>query len=386
MTRFVAGNRVELLETGAQYFPALTQAIALAEREIFLESYIFANDRTGSLVVLALCAAARRGVRVHVLVDGFGGRAFVREIMPALIAEGVQVLIYRREIRLLSLRRHRLRRLHRKLAVMDDRVAFVGGINIVDDYSAGDSLHPRHDYAVSVIGPLVGEIANSMRRVWLLVAWANLRRRRMRLPPPLPTAQPQADGVRAAFLIRDNLRHRREIEDAYLDAVARAREEVVIACAYFLPGRRFRQALIDAARRGVRVTLLLQGLSDHPLLAYASRALYPYFVEHGVELWEYDKSELHAKVAVIDGHWATVGSSNIDPFSLLLAREANVVIDDANFALALRSSLFRALARGGKALHPDALRGMSFMRRGMRWLAYQVVRVAIGLAGFGGQH
>lgn len=386
MTRFVAGNRVELLETGAQYFPALTQAIALAERELFLESYIFANDRTGSLVVLALCAAARRGVRVHVLVDGFGGRAFVREIMPTLVAEGVQVLVYRREIRLLSLRRHRLRRLHRKLVLVDDRVAFVGGINIVDDYDAGQAAHPRHDYAVRLEGPLVAEVAVSMRRVWLLVAWANLRRRRMRLPPPQRAAHVHTGGVRAAFLIRDNLRHRREIEDAYLNAISAAREEVVIACAYFLPGHRFRQALTDAARRGVRVLLLLQGLSDHPLLAYASRALYPHFLAHGVQLWEYDQSELHAKVAVIDGRWATVGSSNIDPFSLLLAREANVVVDDEAFAQELRSSLSRAIAAGGTELRPEALRSLSFLRRGVRWLAYQLVRAAIGIAGFGGQH
>lgn len=389
MTRFVAGNRVELLETGAQYFPALTHAIALAERELFLESYIFANDRTGSLVVLALCAAARRGVRVHVLVDGFGGRDFVRAIMPTLVADGVQVLIYRREIRLLALRRHRLRRLHRKLVLIDDRVAFVGGINIVDDYDAGQPAHPRHDYAVRVEGPLVAHVAMSMRRVWLLVAWANLRRRRMRLPPAPPPprgSDRHAGGVRAAFLIRDNLRHRREIEDAYLDAIAGAREEVVIACAYFLPGHRFRQALIDAAQRGVRVVLLLQGLSDHPLLAYASRALYPHFLAQGVQLWEYDRSELHAKVAVVDGRWATVGSSNIDPFSLLLAREANVVVDDEAFARELRASLSRALATGGTELHPEALRSLSFVRRSARWLAYQLVRTAIGLAGFGGQH
>lgn len=386
MTRLIAGNKVELLENGAQYFPALTQAIALAERELFLESYIFANDRTGSLVVLALCAAARRGVRVHVLVDGFGGREFVRDLMPTLVAEGVQVLIYRRELRLLSLRRHRLRRLHRKLAMIDDRVAFVGGINIVDDYDAGQSAHPRHDYAVRLEGPLVREVAVSMRRVWLLVAWANLRRRRMRLPPPHRSAPTQAGTVRAAFLIRDNLRHRREIEDAYLDAIAGAREEIVIACAYFLPGHRFRQALIDAARRGVRVLLLLQGLSDHPLLAYASRALYPHFLAHDVLLYEYDQSQLHAKVAVVDGRWATVGSSNIDPFSLLLAREANVVVDDEDFARALRESLSRAMAAGGTRLHSEALRRLSLVRRSARWLAYQLVRAAIGLAGFGGQH
>lgn len=383
--RFVAGNAVGLLENGEQYFPALEAAIEGAAAEIFLQSYIFRDDRTGRRIAAALERAAARGVVVRVMVDGFGGRDFVARLLPRLRAAGVQVLVYRRELRMLSLRRHRLRRLHRKLVVVDGRRAFVGGINIVDDYDAGVLAHPRHDYAVVVEGPLLAPILDSAQRLWRLVAWASFRRRDSQpaLAPPLTAP---AGALRAAFIVRDNLRHRHAIEDAYLDAIARARDEIVIANAYFFPGRRFRQALVDAAGRGVKVTLLLQGLSDHPLQAYATRALYPMFLARGIRLFEYHRSHLHAKVAVIDRQWSTVGSSNIDAFSLLLAREANVVIDDVGFADGLRASLEQAICTGARELHVTDWQRLPLVRRGLSWLAYQLVRLAIGVAGYGGSH
>lgn len=150
--QFLAGNAVALLENGEQYFPALEAEIDRAEREIFLQSYIFEDDGTGARIAAALARAAGRGVAVRVMVDGFGGRGFVSALMPRLREAGVQVLIYRRELRPLSLRRHRLRRLHRKVVTIDGRVAFVGGINVVDDFDAGALVHPRYDYAVRVEG------------------------------------------------------------------------------------------------------------------------------------------------------------------------------------------------------------------------------------------
>lgn len=385
MSALLGGNVIALLENGADFFPALERSIDAAEREVFLETYIFEHDLSGRRIAAALMRAAGRGVAVRVLVDGFGGRGFVREVMPRLQAAGVLVQIYRPELRLFSLRRHRLRRLHRKLAVIDGGVAFVGGINIIDDLEHDVPGRPRFDYAVRVEGPLVGAVLHSTHRLWHLVAWATLRRRE---PQPLlaPARTEVAGAMRAAFLIRDNLRHRRDIEEAYLAAIEGARDEVVIACAYFFPGRRFRQALLDAAARGVRVTLLLQGVSDHPMQSYATRALYPFFLERGIRLFEYHDSYLHAKVAVVDERWATVGSSNIDPFSLLLAREANVVVDDEHFARTLRRSLAQACVRGARELRTEDWRGLPRVRRAASWVAYQIVRLAIGVAGYGRKH
>ena len=380
------GNALTLLENGEQYFPALRAAIDQAEREIFLQTYIFEPDETGYSIAAALERAAARGVEVRVMVDGFGGRSFVAQLMPRMIERGVQVLIYRRELRPLSLRRHRLRRLHRKVVVIDGREAFVGGINVIDDYERGAAAsHPRFDYAVHVRGPVLEQIVASAHRLWRLVVWASFRRRQ-HAPLIAPAQTAVAGDIRAAFVVRDNLRFRRAIEDAYLAAIGRARHEIVIANAYFFPGRRFRQALVEAAERGVRITLLLQGVADHPMQRYATRALYPYFLTRGIRLFEYHRSHLHAKVAVVDGYWATVGSSNIDAFSLLLAREANVVIEDSAFAKQLRHSLERAICSGATELRAADWRRLSLLQRALNWASYQLVRLAIGLAGYGAKH
>lgn len=385
MSRFLEGNEITLLENGGAFFPSLEQAIDGAEREVHLQTYIFEVDPTGIQIADALRRAARRGVQVRLLVDGFGSRGFVRSLLQVVADDGVQVLVYRRELRLFSIRRHRLRRMHRKVAVIDGAVAYVGGINIVDDFTRAGPEYPRYDYAVRVEGPLLGPILESAQHLWRLVSWASLRRR-VRHTPIAPPRTAPVGKMRAAFLVRDNVRHRHEIENAYLDAIEGARREVMIACAYFFPGRRFRQALVDAAARGVKITLLLQGVSDHPTQAYATRALYPFFLERGIRLYEYHHSFLHAKVAVVDSRWATVGSSNIDPFSLLLAREANVVIEDRKFASGLRSSLLRAMAQGATELRREDWHRLPTIRRVASWLAYQSVRLAIGLAGYGGVH
>jgi cardiolipin synthase len=380
---FLPGNRVELLEAGAAYFPALLAAIEAAACEIHLETYIFADDATGRAVAVALAAAARRGVAVRVLVDGFGAREFSSGLGRIIAAAGGAVEVYRPEAARLRLRRNRLRRLHRKLAVIDGRVAFVGGINIIDD-SDTPRLGPRFDFAVRVEGPLLAPVGASALRLWRLVGWARLRRRP---PAPLPTpcaSDAPAGATAAAFVTRDNLRHRRDIEEAYLDAIATARDDILIASAYFLPGRRFRRVLLDAAARGCRVTVLLQGQVEYALLHYATQALYGRLLDSGVRIHEYRAGFLHAKVAAVDADWATVGSSNIDPFSLLLAREANVVVKDAAFAARLRASLAQAIARDAVEITHAEFRRSGWLARAARWTAYGLVRLMLGITRYGG--
>jgi cardiolipin synthase len=266
-------------------------------------------------------------------------------------------------------------------------VAFIGGINIVDDRTGQEGASQggplaRYDYAVRVEGPVLTDICKAVGRLWLLVHWSRLRRR-PRLQRPLPACVAEAGEQRVAFVERDTLRHRDDIEKAYLAAIAEARREIVIANAYFLPGRRFRKALTDAAARGVRVVLLLQGRTDHRLVRWAAHALYGHFLGHGVEVYEYHASEMHAKVAVIDDDWATVGSSNIDPFSLMLAREANLVIRDTEFNRQLRASLTAALERGGVAIHARAWSELPWHTRARSWLVYGAVRWIISLLGYG---
>jgi cardiolipin synthase len=383
--RFLPGNRLTLLNSGAEFFPALLTAINEARHEVHLESYIFEDDDTGRAVSQALAAAARRGIVVRLLVDGFGAPAFASTLMPDLLDAGVLAVIYRPDIARFRLRRHRLRRLHRKLAVIDGEIAFVGGINIIDDLNCPDQSPARYDYAVRIEGPLLVPILHTMRRLWEIVAWVNLKRRHRIAHNTAPHTSPRGEQA-AAFLVRDNIRHRRDIEEAYLSAIGSARDNILIANAYFLPGRRFRKALSDAARRGVQVTILLQGRIEYRLLHYATQALYGKLLNAGIRIFEYHYSFLHAKVAVIDEKWATVGSSNIDPFSLLLAKEANVVVLDRKFAEELRCSLEQAMQEGAQELPPQRWQLLPLHSRLLRWVSYNLVRAAIGIAGYGGNH
>jgi cardiolipin synthase len=382
---FLPGNRLTLLNSGNDYFPALLAAIDAAEIEIYLESYIFADDEIGHEVANALCRAAERGIQVNVTVDGFGARNFKADFLPRLTAAGVRSMFYRPEISRFHLRRHRLRRLHRKLVVIDARIAFVGGINIIDDNNAPVDMRPHYDYAVRVEGPVLRQMHHAVRRMWETVSWVNFKRR-FRLAPVAAPVCAAAGTQHAALLIRDNIRHRNDILHAYLEAIDSAKHDILIANAYFLPGFRFGRALYAAARRGVRITVLLQGKSDHPLFRYATQTLYATALKAGIRIFEYEKSFMHAKVAVIDEQWATVGSSNIDPFSLLLAKEANLVVRDPAFAGDLENSLRQAMADGGRELLADELSRQPLHSRLLRWLAYGLVRAMVGIAGYSERH
>ena len=383
MTRFASGNRIALLKTGAEYFPALEAEIDAAQREIHLETYIFEADATGRRIAGALMRAAGRGVETHVMVDGYGSQDLDRKLVLEMRAAGVRFVIYRRQISPWTLRRTRLRRLHRKIAVVDARAAFVGGINVVNDADAPDGTPSRFDYAVRVEGPLVADIVFEVRRLWarvIAVQFQGSWPRAARIEPP---PREFRGTQRAAFVVRDNISHRRDIEQAYLAAIGQARSEILIANAYFFPGRTFRHALMAAAARGVRVTLLLQGRVEYVLQHYASRALYGPFLDAGIEIHEYQKSFLHAKVAVVDRHWATVGSSNIDPFSLLLAREANIVIEDDGFAGELRESLLGAIAEGAAQVRRERWKDQPWATRVLTWGSYGLARFFTGVFAYG---
>jgi cardiolipin synthase len=381
---YVGGNRLTLLKNGDQYFPALVAALDAARKEIFLESYIFANDETGSLITDALARAAARGVRAHLLIDGFGARDFPARFRDALERAGARLLVFRPPLMgLRRLRRGRLRRMHRKLAAIDGRVAFVGGINVIDDYETPYDdprvTPPRFDYAVRIEGPLAAQVRTTAARLWRKVAWSQSRHRDP-LEPDRPV--PHAAGTqRGALVFRDSLQHRRDIENAYLAHLAAARVEVIIACAYFFPGRRFRRALVEAAGRKVRVRLLLQGKIEYAFLHFASRGLYGELIEAGIEIHEYNASLLHAKVAVFDRRISCVGSSNIDPLSLLLAREANVFIEDPGFAAELRLSLEAAMREGASALGPRQWERQPLWRKMLVWVTYWIARNLISFLG-----
>ena len=389
MNQYHPGNQVQLLRSGAEYFPALERAIDRAVDEIRLETYILADDATGRRIAAALMRAAARGVVVRVAYDGFGSSAYLGAMGEDLRAAKVEIAVFRPDVGWNKYRRSRLRRLHRKLVTVDARTAFVGGINIIDDLHMppprDPNAQPRFDYAVQVEGPLLAPIHEAMCEFWSRLQQPGLAHAgalAAEVSPRLAVAEIAGDH-HAWFGFRDNVSHRRDIEREYLAAILAAKEEILIANAYFFPGRRFRRALMRARRRGVRVRLLLQGRQEYLLQHYATRALYGILLDAGVELYEYRPSFLHAKVAVIDGLWATVGSSNIDPFSLLLAREANVFVRDAQFASELRESLNEAIETSASVVHRERWSTRPLLDRVLTWALYGVARGMMSLLGYG---
>ena len=377
------------MRNGSDYFPQLCTAIDEAQRSIYLETYIFAADETGRLVSNAFQRAAARGVKVHLLLDGFGSAELPQQWVDELRTAKIQVQWFRRDISPFTFSRsrmRRLRRMHRKLAVMDGTVAFITGINICNDISDNDTSGlPRLDYSVRVQGAVAGEIHVAIRQLWGMVLWANFRRRgkEYRQLQFFKARPKHADKLKVTLLLRDNLRHRHDIEAAYLKTIATAQHEIIIANAYFLPGRIFRRALIKAAQRGVRVVLLLQGKVEYRLQHYATHALYDQLLTGGVEIYEYQPSYLHAKVAVVDGEWATVGSSNIDPFSLQLAREANLVVRDTGFAGELRASLLAEITNSAVRVGDGYGIPRSWIHRLASRASYGILRMLVGLLGYG---
>lgn len=398
--------QLQLLHSGQAFFPALIEAFDAAAQWVQLETYIFDFHGAGAQVADALMRAARRGVKVQVLVDGIGTSPLPAEWQQKFADAGVEWCVYSPLAGGLSglvglglLVPERWRRLHRKLCVVDQRLVFCGGINVLDDYF--DLIHgelpaPRFDFAVAVTGPLALEAADAMAMLWWRVqvgysarqrhlseAWEKFKAAGYGglTDAPQRTSPSAASRPRAALLLRDNLRNRRSIERAYRKAIGQARREIIISNAYFLPGGKLRRALVRAARRGVRVTLLLQGKYEHFFQYHAARPVYGALLAAGVEIHEYEVSFLHAKVAVVDGHWATVGSSNLDPLSLLLAREANVVVDDKAFAEDLRRHLCEAMTTQGRRMDPAAYSQRPLGQRLQGWLAYALMRLALLVTG-----
>ena len=300
-SRWVPGNQFELLENGEEFFPRVFEAIAQARREVMLETFILFEDKIGQQLHAALLGAAQRGVEVHVLVDGFGSPDLSEQFVSSLVAAGVHFRIFDPGRRILGQRLNVLRRMHRKIVVVDGQLGSTGRINYSDDHVAPSGPPAQQDYGV--------------------------------------LGHPHAGTAHAMFVTRDNHRHTNDIERHYRVALRAARSRVVIANAYFFPGYRFIREMRRAAKRGVDVRLILQGQPDMPIVRTAASLLYDHLLRAGVRIYEYCDRPRHGKVALVDEAWSTVGSSNLDPLSLSLNLEANVIIQDRAFNAQLHRRL-----------------------------------------------
>jgi cardiolipin synthase A/B len=394
-------HELTLLKGGQQLFPAMIEAIAAARAEVMLETYIFEFQGTVIPVAEALEQAAARGVTVRVVVDGVGTGDIPPEWQQRWAKAGVRWRVFNPVHGWRVLMPRHWRRMHRKLCVVDREVAFCGGINLLDDLwdpNHGALEKPRLDFAVRGTGPLVADVHDTMIRLWRRLQVAREAHqhdvegamRAVREAARAGTEEPVRPsvlqhGAVAALVLRDNFRFRRRIESTYRVSIAQARSEILIANAYFVPGVQLQRALLRAARRGVKITLLLQGRYEYFMQYHASRAVYDVLLNAGIRIIEYEASFLHAKVALMDsplGAVSTVGSSNLDPLSLLLAREANVFVRDDPFGAQLRAHLVEAMDEGyGKQVDADGHRKRPLFTRAMTWVAYALMRVALLITG-----
>ncbi len=370
----VGPNRVSLLRDGLQAYPMMLSAIARAQHTICLETYILQHDKTGRRFIDAICERARAGVLVMLMYDGWGS-TIPDDVYLSLQRMGIHVHIFRpvtwakvstRFFQQLS------RRNHRKSLVVDSVIGFTGGLNIADEYAAvEDGGHGWRDTHVCVEGPGAVELEQHFLHTWRMHAKRPIALQRFR--HSVHTNSKAAPTARLRFIGSDFASTRKRIRRAYVDAFSQARHRICLTNAYFLPPPKMLKALLAAARRGVQVQVIIGAETDVKLVLYAIRGLYALMLRAGVEVYEWNERILHAKTAVIDGHWSTVGSSNLDSLSLRLNLELNAVIDDTGFGEAMQR-LFDADRSRCLRVTADIVSSFPLMTRVLSWLALKFRR------------
>lgn len=349
------GNSVELLINGEDFYSTVFEAMRGARKQVLVETFIIFEDRIGEGLQQALIQAAENGAQVVVTVDDYGTCDLSSVFVKQMIDAGIQIQLFDPQPRLMGMRTNLFRRLHRKVVVIDGEQAFIGGINYSVDHMTDTGLTAKQDYAVRVRGPILADIHRSALQMLSPAVRKKLT--------PVPLTLERAGTARMLLAERDNREHTTDIEEQYLKAINQATSRITLANAYFFPSYRFLRALRNAARRGVKVTLILQGKPDMPFVRVCSRLTYTYLLRDGVVIHEYKQRALHGKVALIDNEWSTVGSSNLDPLSLALNLEANLFIRSAELNQHLHDHL-RDLAAAHSV--PITLKGAA---RGQWWRA-----------------
>ncbi len=361
---FKSGHTIKLLQSGAPYFDRLFACISKATYEIHLQVYIFDEDETGKRVIQLLIDAARRGVKVFVVVDAFGTDQLSKETILKMQAYGIQF----REFSPLftSGGFHLGRRLHHKIALFDEEVALVGGINIADKYHGTATQTAWLDFAVEIRGPVIAEIRDICLDIW--------QKKYDKLPAPKIAAK---GGLRVRLIQNDWLRRKVEISGAYRQTIRRADKELILVASYFLPGIRIRYLLKRAQKRGVKITILLGGVSDVPSVQRAGNYLYGWMLKNNITIYEWKPSVLHGKLAIADEKWVTIGSYNINFLSDYGSLELNVEVVDKNFARQTRQTLQELITEGCEEITPDQYeKRRTILGRILDWISYQLIRTS----------
>jgi len=353
---------VELVRSGEDYFLRLEKLIDKAEKEIYLQTYIFENDETGNRIASCLKKAAQRKVKVYVLLDAYGSAALPNSFAQDLVQHGILLRFFSP---LFSLNNFYIgRRMHHKIVVADEKMALIGGINIADKYHGTTGSEPWLDYAVQLNCPAAKNLQILCSDYFFKKGSSK------KIPPVLHSAGSALVGI----LQNDWLQQKTEVCDAYTNAFIHAEKEIVIVGSYFLPGNRLAKALKKACRRGIRTTVILAGISDVPLVRRATEHLYSSFLDHHMRIFEWNRSVVHGKAAVVDNKWSTVGSFNLNSLSCYGSIEMNVEVHSVEFAENLRAGFEMVISECSEITKGSLRQRDGILNKLGNWISYQMVR------------
>lgn len=367
--QYKSGHSVKLLGSGKSYFTACEEAIDNAKRFIHFQTYIVDNDLTGQKFMHALKRAAERGVRVYFLLDGYGGSSF-----PGYLEEEIEKagILFRRFSPGLITRDFQLSlRLHHKVLLVDGEHAIIGGMNVANRYHGRHGMKEWLDFAVSVKGPECVHVLFILKNLWNKAFLKKKERSREMIHNPVY----HEDNVRIKVLQNNWYRNKIEILKSYRSALKHSKERMIIMASYFLPGRNERKLLRNASRRGVDITIVLSAESDAPMFKRATNFLYRFILRNNIKIYEYLPSNLHAKVATVDGNWCTIGSYNLNHLSDYGSIEMNVDILDKNFAGEFELLLNKLIKNDCREVtFENYIHRKIWINRLSDWFSYQMIR------------
>ncbi|MFV8270131.1 phospholipase D-like domain-containing protein [Flavobacterium sp. GT2N3] len=362
---FNASKNLELVYSGQDYFSRLEAIIRNSQIEIHMQMYLFENDATGNNIICALKEAALRNVQVYVLLDGLGSLSFPSETIKEMRQSGINIRFF---APLFSTYTFYLgRRLHRKVIVADAKIVLIGGINIADKYCGSPTESPWLDYAVQ----LKGEIAEPIQKLCTDIYFKKRRLQNKKIKFPFPVEK----GALVRILQNDWLKGQNEICDSYIKSIRNAKTEIIIVGSYFLPGIKIIRAFKKASENKVKIKLILSGKSDLPLTRRATCFLYGNLLKYNIELYEWNQSVLHGKVAVIDGNWSTIGSFNLNNLSSYGSLEMNVEINSDLFSKMFQTHLLEIIDQC-QSITADSLKiNNNILTKSINILSYCITRI-----------
>ncbi len=358
---------IRLVHSGLDYFNTLEKTINNTQHTLHFQTYIFDGDETGLKIALALQSAAKRGVNVFVVLDGFGSKKLSKKIINDMIDAGVKFRFFSPFFSFQNI--YIGRRLHHKVIVSDAKIALIGGINIANKYKGDLLKEPWLDYAILI----KGNVCENAQRVCEQIC-----RKQFRVKFKYANKekeQPAKNNKLISFSQNDKLRKKNQICSNYVYNIRNSKKTVIIVASYFLPGRKLRKSLEIAAKNGVKIKIILSGISDIRMFRKATVYLYTYLHKNNIEIYEWKKSILHGKLAVIDQYWTTVGSFNLNHLSSHASIELNVEVFNRDFAKKIEEHLFEIIQNGCNKIEHNT--GFNLKEKILGAVSYFVVRTAV---------